>query len=381
MKEGRPLPGILLRSCGELSPELAALVRLLDPACSSAEAREHLRVDGVLEAAQAHGVAMLVNQRWAHLIAGESSGPTATAWAASCRATVVRAVRQRAQAASLLAALGEAGVEALSLRGLWLAETVYADPFTRPSQDVDLWVAPEQLPAAGAVLRAAGLVPVEGEASDANREVVRGPREARSVAGAWGPPAGESRDWRLWVDVHVTLHVSSHGWWPFWPSYPWLRERSEPWPSMGPRTLQPGLPLALLVQCDNIVRHALARRAHHDRLLGYYDAALIVQRMPAAGWPQVLEDAEKLRIGLHLAAVLQTLDRLWQVQAPEGVVARLQEKGLSWRVGAWALRRPRGLGHLPRGALFQTCAMRSPAEAAAYIWHNVVPGLREILRP
>jgi hypothetical protein len=149
---------------------------------------------------------------------------------------------------------------------------------------------------------------------------------------------------------------------------------------MGPRTLQPRLPLALLVQADNIVRHALARRAHHDRLLGYYDAALIVRNMPPAGWLQVVEDARQLRLGLHLAALLLTVERLWQVSAPQDVIPQLRRQGLSWRVGAWALKRPRLLGHLPRGALFQTCAMRSPAEAGRYVLRNIEPGLREMLK-
>ena len=374
------MPGILLHSREELTPNLAALVRLLDPACSPVEAREHLRTEGVLEAARAHGVAMLLNQRWSGLIASELPSKVAAEWTAVCRATAVRTLRQHAHATRLLAALGEAGVETLPLRGLWLAEAMYGDPSLRPSQDVDLWVAPEQLGDAAAVLRATGMVPVEGEASEGNREPVPGPPELRTAAGAWGLATPEPHDWRLWVDVHVTLHISSHGWWPFWPPYQWLRERAEPWPAMGPRTLQPRLPLALLVQADNIVRHALARRAHHDRLLGYYDAALIVRNMPPAGWLQVVEDARQLRLGLHLAALLLTVERLWQVSAPQDVIPQLRRQGLSWRVGAWALRRPRLLGHLPRGALFQTCAMRSPAEAGRYVLRNIGPGLREMLK-
>jgi hypothetical protein len=381
MKEGRPLAGLLLHSHTELSPELAALVRLLDPACSTAEARGQLQVAGVLEAARAHGVAMTLNQRWAGLIGSETEPQTASAWAATCRATAVRTLRQRVQAETLLRALGDAGIETLLLRGLWLAEAVYADPSLRPSQDVDLWMAPEHLPAAAEVLRSAGLAPVEGEASEANREVVTGPPQARAAAGAWGSAAVPPGDWRLWVDIHVTLHVSSHGWWPFWPPYTWLRERSRPWEAMGPQVRQPTMALALLVQCDNLVRHALARQAYHDRLLGYQDAALIVENLPEADWPTVLEDARAMRVSLHLAAVLTSLERLWNVKVPDGVVAQLRRSVLSWPLAAWALRRPRGLGHLARGALFQTCAMSSHVEAARYVGRNIVPGIRHMLEP
>lgn len=375
------MPGLLLHPHGELSPELAALVRLLDPECSAPEARGQLRAGAVLDAARTHGVAMLVNQRWAGLIASELSPEVTASWVATCRATVVRTFRRHAQATALVAALGEAGIEVLPLRGLWLAEAVYADPSLRPSQDVDLWLAPEQLPAAAEVLRRFGLVPVEGEASEANREVIRGAPEARAAAGAWGSAESGRGDWRLWVDIHATVHLSSHGWWPFWPPYPWLRERSQPWETMGPRARQPSLPLALLVQCDNIVRHALARRTYHDRLLGYQDAALIVQRMSDADWPQVLADAETLRIRLHLAAVLESLSQMWGVQAPADVVAQLRRRRASWSLAAWALKRPREMGHLPRVALFQMCAMNSPLEAVWYLLRNVVPGLRHMLKP
>lgn len=56
----------------------------------------------------------------------------------------------------LLAALEASGVRAMSLKGPFLARAVYGDPAMRMSDDIDLLVAAETLPAAEAALRAVG---------------------------------------------------------------------------------------------------------------------------------------------------------------------------------------------------------------------------------
>jgi hypothetical protein len=56
----------------------------------------------------------------------------------------------------LMAALGEAGIRSTPLKGPLLGETLYGDAGVRPSSDIDLLVAPEQLRAAVAVVRELG---------------------------------------------------------------------------------------------------------------------------------------------------------------------------------------------------------------------------------
>jgi hypothetical protein len=65
------------------------------------------------------------------------------------RSAIVRDVR---------VALGEAGIPFVFLKGVALAEQVYARPATRTSSDVDVWIRPTDLPAAETVLRRTGFV-------------------------------------------------------------------------------------------------------------------------------------------------------------------------------------------------------------------------------
>ena len=125
-------------------------------------------------------------------------GPSADVlreWTRLQRVRTAAAVRMREQRATLLAALQSAGVSAMPLKGIWLAEHVYADIVQRPMGDMDLLIRPEQLDAAQHVMSALGYA-----AAKENRP------------GEWGKerlfrhPA-----WRCGVEIQWTLWHPAHG--------------------------------------------------------------------------------------------------------------------------------------------------------------------------
>jgi len=67
-------------------------------------------------------------------------------------------LRQVAEAAQLMKRLQADGVACLLLKGPGLSERAYGQPLLRDGRDIDILIAPAQLPRAEATLRAAGLV-------------------------------------------------------------------------------------------------------------------------------------------------------------------------------------------------------------------------------
>lgn len=123
----------------------------------------------LIAAAASHGVAPFL---YAHLdrlppACGRPDAPLLRAW----RDETLRVVRRQAtlerQAGELLHALDARGIRALPVKGIWLAERVYEQPWQRPMCDLDLLVPPDDVAAATAVLETLGYRAVE--AGDAGR--------------------------------------------------------------------------------------------------------------------------------------------------------------------------------------------------------------------
>jgi hypothetical protein len=66
-------------------------------------------------------------------------------------------------ASRVVSLLGEAGIRCSPLKGPQLGERIYGDPGRRPSSDIDLLVAAEELPSAVAVVRGLGYSPPADE--------------------------------------------------------------------------------------------------------------------------------------------------------------------------------------------------------------------------
>jgi hypothetical protein len=65
--------------------------------------------------------------------------------------------------AAVLAALGDAGIPVLLLKGYAIAEGIYGERILRPYSDIDLLVQPEQLDHAAHILESIGYYPDEGQ--------------------------------------------------------------------------------------------------------------------------------------------------------------------------------------------------------------------------
>ncbi|MDQ2805838.1 MAG: nucleotidyltransferase family protein [Chloroflexota bacterium] len=113
----------------------------------------------VLRAAQVAGLTATIESRLrrAGLLAGLPPA-VQTAWRTERRRGVVAFAAQGQLLARLGAAFAAAAVPLRLLKGLALAHTVYPEPPARHVGDIDLWVAPADLPRALALLPALGLV-------------------------------------------------------------------------------------------------------------------------------------------------------------------------------------------------------------------------------
>jgi hypothetical protein len=92
-----------------------------------------------------------------------------------------RAARLAVVLDAALAAFASAGVGATVVKGMHTARALFPDPGTRPMSDVDLVVAPGDVPAAEAALAAAGFVRRRAE------------YQRRPYHADWGPPGEDDR--------------------------------------------------------------------------------------------------------------------------------------------------------------------------------------------
>lgn len=114
----------------------------------------------VLVRATRHGISALL---YRHLRGGSCPASVELALEAAGRAARLQVLRQRAEALRLLAALAQAGIDVIPLKGLALREGYYPDQGLRPSGDLDLVLRPEDIPRAQGILQGFGFEPNESE--------------------------------------------------------------------------------------------------------------------------------------------------------------------------------------------------------------------------
>ncbi len=101
------------------------------------------------ELAALHGVVGLVRRNLLALDAtSQAPGPVWQAIEQAAAQIAFNGMVQQRQLAGVIAALRSAGIEPLLLKGYALADLVYQDPLTRPSNDLDVLVRPDQVSAA-----------------------------------------------------------------------------------------------------------------------------------------------------------------------------------------------------------------------------------------
>lgn len=110
----------------------------------------------LVTASARHGVSALVADFFAAM-KRELPAPHQQALQGDARALIARGLRIRKLTVTVFDALRAVGLEPVLLKGAGLAQRLYPEqPLARPSSDVDVWVAPEALPAVGTVLRPLG---------------------------------------------------------------------------------------------------------------------------------------------------------------------------------------------------------------------------------
>lgn len=240
------------------------------------------------------------------------------------------------QLSEMLAAMHAAGIETMTLKGVFLAFQVYPEPALRGMSDIDLLFQPADLPAAEAVLQSLGY---EGKhkSADEGPGIVKhtstykraGPDAATSTPNPYLSTAGDRH-----VDPHGSLEES------------WFGLRIDVTPGIWERSRsvtlvdQPARAMAdedlLLHLSVHLVYHLLMSK---PSLVQLYDIALVSQTLPV-NWQTLTARARDCRAipflyaALHLAWKVygapipaQTLNDLHDA-CPPAQARRIERMGL-----------------------------------------------------
>jgi hypothetical protein len=205
----------------------------------------------------------------------------------------------------VLAALADAEVPVLLMKGGALAYTVYPLPELRPRCDTDLLLAREDLDRARPVLAQLGYA----EAIGVTGELVS--HQQMFVKHDHGHPSHT-------LDVHWQIVNPQR----FAGALTFERLASEslPIPALGRGARTPGIVHSLLLAC-------LHRFAHHyetDRLIWLYDIHLLGQFMSEADWAKALCLAEELRIAPVCGRCIQTVRERLGTALPAQIAAAFE---------------------------------------------------------
>lgn len=200
-------------------------------------------------------------------------------------------------------ALRQAGIEALTLKGMSLAHTVYPDPGLRPMADIDLLVRPAERAAALEALRALGY---------------RTPGAAADRLGASRSFAELVRDGTL-IDLHwhIARYLRFEGVVQVDHDGLWRRAR--------PLVTPAGRSLALCPEdlLLHLVLH-LTLGSDFGRVLWYADLDAVVRRFAAElDWERVVAEAGRWRIRALAGWTLGVVRESFDTPLPPGLVDRL----------------------------------------------------------
>jgi len=220
--------------------------------------------------------------------------------------TAGRVLEMTEEARRVLRAFQERGIEAILLKGVFLANQVYDTPGVRPMGDVDLLVRERHLPDAEAILLRLGYQQV--------REVM--PERWEEDLHHHLAPFFNGR---VGVEIHQSVAIKTH---PLTAEVEGLWQRKRPVPSIAPNAfaLSPeDMILHLCVHC--------AFRWHPAKLLNLLDVAQVL-RTPseAPQWQPVLERARRLRIERQLCFPLELAARLLGAHVPRWVRQELTDR-------------------------------------------------------
>lgn len=229
------------------------------------------------------------------------------------RARTMWELRHRHVLAGLLAALSAAGIRCIVMKGTALAYDLYPEAGLRPRGDSDLLIAPQQLAAARAVLRAQGFAAFTEAAAEASQEV-----------------------WTLTAADGSTHDIDLH-WQAFnGPALAGLLPVEEalaeaaPLPRLAAGALALSHVHALLHACIHRAQHILspyfvAGEAHYggDRLIWLCDIDLLARALSPQDWARLLDRAGQGGVAPVCHGALADAVRLLGTPVPAEVLARL----------------------------------------------------------
>ncbi len=212
------------------------------------------------------------------------------------------------------AALRQARVETLTLKGMALAHVVYAEPGLRPMADVDLLVRPADRAAALATLRDLGYQ-TPGEAADRLGE-------SRSFAELVRDGTRIDLHWHAarYLRFEGIVEVDHEGLW----------SRARPLVTPEGRSLMPA-PEDLLL---HLVLH-LTLGSDFARVLWYADIDAVVRRFEAElDWERLVKEADRWRVKTLTGWTLGVVARSFGTPVPSQLLDRLGQA--RWRRAAVA---------------------------------------------
>jgi hypothetical protein len=217
-------------------------------------------------------------------------------------ATLLRNTALADELLRILAALREAGVAALPVKGLVLAETLYGSLALRPLADLDVLVRPSDLPRARAALAELGFAQADEPGYENAHHPFHDPPYYRRVAGS---------------SICLELH------WGLWASHFFQLETDALWRRVVPAQIH-GATLSILSPEDTLLHLAIHRSRSALRLRFVCDVAELLRRHGAAlAWEYLLAQTQAAGARTTMFYTLALAADLLDAPLPAGLLARL----------------------------------------------------------
>jgi hypothetical protein len=202
------------------------------------------------------------------------------------RREVILSVLQEREARRLLAAVAEASIDAVLLKGTGLAYSVYAEPALRPRNDVDFMIRPRDEAAVRRVLCALGYAPEPDT-------------PGQLVSAQFHYARTDGTGLRHVCDVHLKLSNSQ----PYadFLTIDELWRESVPVPRLHPAARATSWPHALLIACVHRIAH------HYDSadLIWLWDIHLLARSLAEADWEHLLTVSHDRQVSAVVARGLE----------------------------------------------------------------------------
>jgi hypothetical protein len=250
----------------------------------------------------------------------------------------------------VLSAFAARGVDVVPLKGPVLGARLYGDPALRPSTDLDLMVARDQVPSASAALCRLGY---RGEADPAARQRWKHQHHLTFLQRDW-PPV--ELHFRLSADFGVVI-----------PSEEFLA-RAQPYQTAT------GHACRVLAAEDELFFLVLHAAGHlFARLAWLHDVKALLRAHPGIDWQVVADRAARFRVGRAFGFAMEHITARMGIELPGGAirvrVSRPRRAVLAAILDA--AERSSGKPAKALGHLFRTLLCDNPVLGARYLGYHL----------